>query len=127
MTLEYSKADLNLEIPTSVIEATHTYPDELPDGFCWKRVLEWTCPAHNRPPDPVYNEDGEECDDEWDWPVPGCTCDTSATWRPTDDWEVGRKPGAMLQMLKAYYLPAIQEQLNLPFSPPMREAVNDND
>lgn len=72
----------------------------------YRRV--WTCRVHDRP-HVEYDEYGDEI--EWNWPVPGCTCDTTARWEETDDIEFVLE-GVLSKFLRAFYVPSIMEQLN---------------
>jgi hypothetical protein len=77
----------------------------------WKRERVWTCKLHDRPwadPDDPFDPDPE---DEWVWPEPGCTCETSARWRYTGR-TVMTKELWVSRMLRDHYLPAVMETLN---------------
>lgn len=74
-----------------------------------KRI--WTCKVHDRPIYPDYDEDGNE--DSWDWPIYGCSCNSTAEWVGTGEMELVFE-SSLSAMLKAYYLPAITESMTRP-------------
>jgi len=73
----------------------------------WRR--EWTCPIHDSYEGPDYDECGDE--DDWHWPVYGCTC-SEARWAPLVGQLEFVLESALSTILRECYLPAIREQLN---------------
>lgn len=81
----------------------YEYPDELPKGYYWGHVQEWTCPNH----DFDVNEEG-------DCPNACCrTCELcyTATYRWTGEWQINGDNSVLAQIIKHFYLPTIKEQL----------------
>jgi len=76
-----------------------------------REVQVWTCRIHDDHYDRDYYEDDYERAIEFDFPVYGCTCDTSARWRGTGEWEYVME-GILGSILRDLYLPPIIEQLN---------------
>jgi hypothetical protein len=74
--------------------------------------LVWTCPVHEDYEGMYRDPYEDEYDDvEFDFPVYGCTCDTSAKWKGTGVWRYVIE-GILNEILRNFYLPPIIEQMN---------------
>jgi hypothetical protein len=79
---------------------------ELPEGYVWRREMQWSCPLHDEPLD--YHE----CDCPYCTVGYGCdTCDV-AGYEPTGWWAASYDFTGLTQVIKELYVPQIMEQLN---------------
>lgn len=100
--------------PLEVVRAVAAYPDELPPGFAWRTVEEWTCPVHAQPLAAWYDADEDEPFD-FDFTPYGCTCGRGARWQETGEHIVVLASAGVVDMseiIRELYTPQVVEQLN---------------